>query len=334
MPDASNAILYYEADRTAVAISELSDQGDHKDFRGTSQLWSGAAGYAPVVTPNGIYDGGAVIPAVSGSNDVVDIASLRCYLAGVLTTVAASTDEAIARPSTNDYCKYSIQITSAGAISAVKGTEGTSFSSTRGAAGGPPYILATSVELAQVWLSSQTSAPILASEIKQVIGNSLERWDYPQWTVNYANVASGSLGYAGINFYTALPLVHTSDVPKDVYASWYEPAFVEIVDAYDFKPPATTISINTTEVYGRVKGGKSQSLGPGSFSAHLQDGVSDNILRHQNLNLWFKFFPNRLNAPYLLSQGYLVQQSSFPASGNILANFSIASESQGQNVYA
>lgn len=334
MPDASQAILYYEADRTAVALSELTNQGDNKDFRGTSNLWSGAAGFAPVVTPNGLYDGGVVTPAISGSDDVVDITACRVYLAGVLTTVAASTDEAITRPVATDYQKFSIQVTAGGAFSVVDGAEGTSFSTVRGAAGGPPYVLVDSVEIAQVWWLSQTPAAVLSTEIKQVIGDSTERWDYPQWQVNYSNVLSGALGYAGVDFYTALSTIHTADAVKDVFASWYEPTFVEIVDAYDFVPPATTISVNTTEVYGRVKGGKTQSLGAGSFSAHLQDGVSDNILRSQNAQLWFKFFPNRLNAPYQLVQGYMVMTQSFPAAGSIGAAFSIAAESQGSNVFA
>ena len=334
MPDASNAILYYEADRTQVAIAELTNQGDHMDFRGTSTLWSGAAGFTPTVTPNGIYDGGAIIPGVSGTDNKIDIAACRAYLAGVLTTIAASADVTIARPTVSNYVIYSVQVTAGGAFSAVKGTEGAAFVTTRAAAGGPPLVLADSVELGWVKLSAQADAAITTSEIKQVIGTSQERYDYPQWSVKYSNVSSGSLGYAGIDFYTALPLIHTGVVPKDVFATWYEPAFVEIVDAYDFVPPATTISVNTTEVYGRVKGGKTQSLGAGSFNAHLTDGVSDNILRHQNLNIWFKFYPNRLNAPYLLSQGYMVQTGSFPASGNISAAFSIAAETQGSNVYA
>jgi hypothetical protein len=334
MPDASNAILYYEADRTAVDITELTNQGDDKDFRGSSQLWSGAAGHLPVVTPNGVYDGGIIIPAVSGDDDKVDISECRAYIAGVLTTISASIDEAITRPAAESYQKFSIQITAGGAFAVVEGVEHTGFSTVRGAAGGPPYVVVDSIELAQIWYDSQTPAVVTSDEIKQVIGTHTERWDYPQWQVNFANVANGALGYAGIEFYTALSAIHTGDVVKDVYASWKTPAFQEIVDAYDWVPPATTISVNTTEVYGRVKGGKTQSLGAGSFNMHLSDGVSDNILRHQNLNLWLKFFPNRLNAPYQLVQGNMVQQSQFPAGGNIMAAFSVAAESQGDNVFA
>lgn len=335
MPDASNAILYYEADRTSIAITELVDEGDHLDFRCTADtLWSGAAGFLPVVTPNGVYDGLRITPAASGTNDLIDISAGNVYLAGVKTAVGATTDQALVRPAANDYQKFSITIDSGGSVVVIDGTEHTSFSTTRAATGGPPLITATSVEIGQVWWDSQTPAAVATDEIKQIVGTTEERYDYPQWKVNYSNVSAGSLGYAGITFYSALPLIHTGSVPKDVYASWYTPAFQEIVDAYDFVPPGTTVSVNTTEVYGRVKGGKTQSLGAGSFSAHLTDGVSDNILRQENLNLWFKFYPNRLNDPYHLAQGYMVRTSSFPASGNIEAAFSIAAEAQGDNVYA
>ncbi len=332
MPSAENAILYYEGDQIEFSLQELTDQGDHKDFRGSSELWSGISGKAPVIRPNGISSGGVVIPAVSGSNNVVDISLCKCYLAGVETEIAAVTDETIARPTVSDYVKYSIQITAAGAISAVKGTEGSSFSTTRGAAGGPPYVLATSVELAQVWLDSKTAAAIKSSEIKQVKGSSLERYDYPLWETKYINEANNVLGHAGIEFLTALPTIHTGDVPKDVYASWYEPVFVEIVDAYGFKPPANAHSINTQAVYGRIKGSKNTTLNPGSFSAQLRDGITDNILKFTDKMLWFKFKPERLNDPYLLAQGYLGQQTDFPEDSSIAAAFTIAAESVGQRI--
>ncbi len=334
MPNASKALLQYEADQTAVAITELTDQGDNKDFRSASTLWSGKEGKAPVVTPNGVYSGGIITPAVSGSNNLIDITEAKAYIAGVLTTISADTDVTVNRPTVSNYQKHSVTITSGGAFAVVEGTEGSSFSETRDAAGGPPLIDADAIELGQVWFDSQSAAAVASDEIYQVIGVHQERWDYPQWEVKYSNVANGALGYAGIEFYSALGLVHTGPAPKDVYASWYTPIFQEIVDAYDWVPPGNTISINSTEVYNRVKGAKSSSLGAGSFSAHLQDGVSDNVLRHEDSLLWFRFYPNRLNAPYQLAQGYMAVQQSFAAGANIEAAFTVAAESQRQNIYA
>ena len=73
MPTAEQAILYYEADQTPVAMVELTDQGDYTDFKSAATLWSGRSGKAPVVRPDGLKSGGVIIPAVSGTDDLVDI---------------------------------------------------------------------------------------------------------------------------------------------------------------------------------------------------------------------------------------------------------------------
>jgi len=334
MPNAENAKLMYEAGQTPVAMTALTDQGDFKTFKSTATLWSARSGYVPSVLPNGVATGGLVSVAASGSNDVIDIAALTCYLAGTLTSVSASTDEAISRPAANDYQKFSITVTSGGAIAVVDGTEGTSFSDTRDAAGGPPLIPTTSIEIAQVWLSSQSSAPITASEIKQTPGVYREMYNYPTWDVVYGTVSNGVLGYAGVTFHSALAAIHTGSVGKGVYASYYTPDFAELVDAYDFVPPNNSHSISSKQVYGRTKGAKSSSLNQGSFSFDMQDGISDNILQYVDSNLWFKFYQNRLNSPYILSQGYLGIQQSFPAGDSITAACTVSAETAALRVTA
>jgi len=335
MPNASEAILYYEADQDEVAITELTDEGDHLDYRSTDTLWSGFAGKTPEITPNGVYDGGVIIPAVSGSNDVVDISDCRAYIAGVLTTVSASTDEALVRPSVSNYQKFSITITSGGAFAVVDGAEHTAFSTVRGADGGPPYIPATSIEIGQVWWDSQTPAAVTTTEIKQIEGSSLERFDRPTWSVKYSNVANGIVGYAGILFNSALPTTHTGDVTKDVYASWHTPSFGEIIRAYDWVPPGRTISVNTTETYGETVGSVSRSIGAGGFSALMDTNIHDNILKFENKNLWFKWYQDRLaTTRYQLAQGYLAVSQSNPAGDNISATFALGAESVASMVYA
>jgi len=335
MANASLAKLMYEADQDQVAITELTDQGDHLDYRSADTLWSGFSGRTPTVTPNGVYDGGVIIPAVSGSNDVVDISECRAYIAGVLTTVSASTDEAVVRPAANDYQKFSITITSGGAFAVVDGTEHTAFSTVRGATGGPPYIPATSIEIGQVWWDSQTPAAVTTSEIKQIEGSSLERFDRPTWTVKYSNVANGIVGYAGILFNSALPTTHTGDVTKDVYASWWTPEFSEIVRAYDWVPPGRTISVNTTEVYNETVGAVSRSIGAGSFSALMETNIHDNILKFENELLWFKYYQARLETTrYQLAQGYLANTQANPAGDNISSAFTLGAENVASMVYA
>jgi hypothetical protein len=336
MSTAENAKIQYESGQDLVAFVALTDQGDHKDFRSADPLWSNRAGYQPDVKPNGLATGGAVGVAASGSNNMVDVAALTCYLAGVLTTVAAGADTAVTRPTggspLNTHNKSSITITSAGAIAVVKGTDGTSHSTTRGAAGGPPLIPLDSIEIAQVWLSAAAAGAVAATEIKQVVGTHCERYDYPTWEEKRFNVSSGVIGNAGIVFASALPLIHSeaspvSAAPKAVYAQYYEPAFTDVPKSADFVAPEKTYSTSSTQIYGQTIGASSNSLNQGSFTAYLSDGISDGLLSLKGANLFFKFFQNKLNStPYLLCQGTLGISRQFPAAAQITAACTISAE--------
>jgi len=337
MPTAENAILYYEAAQTPVAMTQLTDQGDLTIFKSAATLWSNRSGYVPDIKPNGLATGGAITPAASGSNNLIDVAALTCYLAGVLTSVSADADVTVNRPTVSNYQKHSVIITAAGAVAVVEGTEGSGFSATRGAAGGPPYIDNDAIEIGQIWMDSQTAAAIATSEIYQVNGTHLERYDYPVWEVKHLDVSNGILGYAGIEFMSALAGIHSEDsgttvAGKLVYASYYTPSFAEVVDAYDFVPPANAHSVNSTQVYGRTKAAKSSSLNQGSFSAHLSDGITDGLMSFVDDNLWFKFMPNRLNNPYILCQGSLGVTPSYPAGDSISAACTITSEAVADRV--
>lgn len=342
MATAENAKIQYESGQDLVAFVPLTDQGDHKDFRSADALWSNRSGYEPDVKPNGLATGGAVGVAVSGATNKVDVAALTAYLAGALTSVGAGVDTAIVRPTAgsplNSHNKSSITITSAGAIEVVKGLDGTSHSTGRGAAGGPAYIPLDSIEIAQVWLSSASAGVITADEIKQVVGTHCERYDYPTWEENRFNVEAGIIGNAGIEFSSALPLIHSLASPvvgvaKAVYAQYYEPAFTDVPKSSDFVPPETSHSVSSKQIYGTTLGSSSESLNQGSFMAYLQDGISDGILGLKNVILFFRFFQNRLNTtPYLLLQGKLGISRQFPAGDQITATCTISSEAAAVEV--
>jgi hypothetical protein len=335
--DASNAKIQYESGQDLVTFVALTDQGDHRDFRGAASLWSKRSGYEPDVKPDGLATGGIVSIAASGGNDVVDIAALTCHLAGELKSVGADADLSITRPTggepVNTHNKSSITINSAAAIAVVKGTDGTAFSATRGAAGGPPFIPVGSIEIAQVWLSSATPAAIAASEIKQVIGTHCEKYDYPTWTEARFNVSSGILGNAGIVFASALPLIHTGSLPKGVYAQYYEPVFTDISSSSDFVPAETTHSVSSKQIYGRTLASSSSSLNQSTFTAYLEDGISDGLLSLKNEILFFRFFQNALNStPYVLQQGKLGISRTFPADDLIQASCTVSPESAAVEV--
>lgn len=327
MASAENAKLEYEAGQTFVSMSALTDSGDHTVFTSTADQFSRKSGFAPAIRPNGLITGGAVIPAVSTTNDKVDVAALSCYLQGVKTSVSAATDVSITRGLTTDTHNItSITVNSGGAIAAVSGTDGTAFSETRGAAGGPPLIAATSIEIAQVRTTSVTAGVIDSAEIYQVVGVHQERYDYPLWDVNYAE--------GTVEFNSALPVIHTGPVAKKVYASYAEPIFAEVSLASDFVPPETTHSVSSTQIYNTTIGSTSSSLGQGSFTAYLTDGVGDALVSLKNETLWFKFSPDRYQTPYMLVQGKLGISRTFPAAGQVQAKCTISADQAATEVAA
>lgn len=326
MPTAENAKLQYEAGQTVTAMSVLTNSGDNKTFTSAASLWSKKSGYESDVKPNGLATGGVVTPG--SGNNAVDVAALTCYLAGVKTTVGASAGESVTRAATNVSSITSVTITSGGAIALVKGTDGSSsvFSETRGGAGGPPFIAVDSVEIAQIRLSGNAAAPIAASEIFQVVGLHQERFDYPVWDVDTAN--------GQITFADSLSLIHTASVPKKVYASYSAPIFADVPLASEFVPPETSHSVSSSQVYGKTIGSSSSSLGQGSFTARLEDGIADALVKAKNQNLWFKFYPDRYKTNHIFVQGKLGITRSFPAGDSIQAACTISAESEGVEVEA
>lgn len=317
MPSAQDAILYYEAGQTVTAMSEITDSGDHKTYNTTADQFSGAQGFTPMVRPNGLATGGAITVAASGTNDLVDVAALTCYLAGVKTTVAAALDKTVTRgASTNTHIINSITINSSGAVTVISGTASTAFSETRAAAGGPPLIPVGSIEIGQVRLTSITAAPVQSYEITQVVGYTQERYDYPVFSEN---------NFTGkVIFVSALPLIHTGTLPKKVYASYAEPIFAEVQDVTDFVPPEESHSSSTTQIYGGLVGNSTKSMTQGSFTAYLKSAVADPIVNLNGKNLFFKFQPDRYQDEYILCQGIFGITRSLPAADNITAKCTIS----------
>ena len=298
--------LYCESAASAVAFFAMTDSGDHTIFTTTNKPWSQQTNYEPVIAPYGLATGGTITPAVSTTNNYVDVAALTAYMAGAtgasattgLLSVSAATDQSCTRGSAgNTNIINSITVTSAGAIAVVAGTASTAFSATRGAAGGPPFIPVGSIEIGQVKFTSTAAAPVASSEISQVPGTSQELYNFPVWSTDYLN--------GKITFASALPLDHTGSVAKKVYARCATPVFAEIANVRDWKPAEETSSVNSEAYYDQTIGSASSSLSQASFTAALQDGVTDTLLAKKGQNLIFKFKPARSGNAYQLTQGIL-----------------------------
>lgn len=314
MATAENAKLEYEAGQNAVAMSALTDSGDATVFTSAAATWSGRSGYAPVVRPDGLLTGGAITP--SATNNEVNVAALTCNLAGVSTAVAGDA-VTITRPSGDVSKVISITVNSSGMLAAVAGTDGASaaFVETRGAAGGPPLIPVGSIEIGQVRVTTSTDAVITSAQIYAVPGLHVERADFPLYDINYTE--------GQVEFLAALPKIHTGTLPKGVFASYASPIFTE-VDSSDFVPPETSHSVSSTQIYGRTIGATSSTLGQGSFTAYLANGVSDGFVALKNETLWFRFYPDRYQSAYILAQGKLGISRTFPAGDQIQAACTIS----------
>lgn len=322
---AENARLQVEAGQNFVAMALLTDSGDHQIFTAASSPWSRANGKAPVVRPNGVRSGGAVVPK-TGTNNTVTVAALEVNLAGAIVAVAAGDLAATRTAGGGAFQITSLTVDSSGALAAVAGTEGTAFVETRGAAGGPPYIPVGSIEIGQVRLTSNTDADVLESEIKTLPGVHVELYNGPLWQENY---------YRGrVEFVDALPLIHTGDLPKRVYAEYYTPAFANVAHANDVVLPEQTASVTSSQDYDGVSNSVSLALGQASYNVgQMQDGFSDLVAQMKGQILWHKFFPDRYKSfPYSLFQGYLAIARSFPASGGITAACTVSAENAANEI--
>jgi hypothetical protein len=326
MGTTSNGALHYESGQQFQPFEAMSTD-DNKTFEASFAPFSGRSGFEPVIRPYGLATGGVVTPT-SGQNDQVDVAALTAYMAGNvgadsdgLVSVAADGGVEITRAvATDTHIINSITVDDSGAVAVIAGTDGTAFSETRGAAGGPPLIPVGRIEIGQVRLSSNVAAPVTAGEIYQVPGTHLERWDFP--VIQRTESAFGQIVFAA-----ELPEIHTGGVPKKVFVKGYTPIFAELSRVRDFVPAETSHSVNSTDYYDGPLGSVSATIGQGSFVAALTDGITDPIVQLKNQRLWFKWFQDRNRSAHVLTQGVLGLGRTFPVNDHTQGNFTISAES-------
>ncbi len=342
MSTSRNAKIQIETGQTpSGAMAAMTDSDDHKVFTVASggDIWSGKSGSEPDIRPSGIVTGRNLL-STSTTNDEANIAAFTAYSKGVLKTVAA-TAATLSRPSTAGKAMiHSYTMASDGSISVLPGviSADTTFSETRGAAGGPPLIPVNSIELGQVRTTASTAAPITAAEINQVIGTHTERYDFPGW--DEFNLGKGNKADTGpeenahIRFANALPLIHTGTVAKAVWQTHNVPIFSDLARAVDFVPADNAHSVSSEEYYGAGSGNvgtiasTSSSLNQGSFVALVGDNITDAIIGGRDNVVTVKFFPDADKTPFILTQGTLGVERSFPTSGQNKATCTISAETE------
>lgn len=323
---AENGLVKIEGGQTSYAMEALTDSGDAKTFTSQATRFSGDSGKEPDVKPDGLATGGVVSPAVSGTDNLVDMAELTGYLAGVLKPLSAAVDQAITRALTNVASISSITVDSAGVFAVIQGADSldVNFVTTRGGDGGPPYIPVGSFELAQIRTASNAAAPITAAEIFQVIGVHQERYDFPSFTIDSFK--------AQVVMSSSLALIHTADKPKNINASYADPIFIEVPKTKDFVPSENSHSVSSEQYYGGTVGSTSTSLGQGSFTVAVNDGITDPIVKAKDKILWVMFFPDKYKTPYILDQGKLGVSRAFPAAGTLTCSCTISASTAAKEV--
>ena len=324
MPTAQKALIQVELGATMVDFAAMTDSGDHQRLSISGGLvWSSKSGSDPDIRPNGIVDGLRVL-SPHADVDKVTVAGFTAYESGTLYEVSAGS-VTVTRPSTSTHKISSIVMDETGTLDEIEGTEGSSFSDTRGASGGPPLIPVDNVEIGQVRMSAQASAVFAAGDIFQDANIHAEYAAYPVPEVypigkgQYATVAVEKNAHIKLN--AALPLSHTGGLPKAIYIKYYSPNFTTMTKTVDFSPSEVSVSKSSESLYegsgvaGAIGSMKADSVGDCSFVVFAENGVTDGIVRERNEIITVKFFPDASKAPYLLTQGMLGIARQFPAGG-------------------
>lgn len=322
----------YESGQTPQAFEQMANSGDNKKFSASFAPISLASNSGFILALYGLQTGGVVTPG--SGNDEVAVAASTVVAPGMtgadadgIVTVSAVSDLAIARGLTTDTHRITAVVVTAGSYAAVNGVDGAGFVTDLGAAGGPPYIPEGSVLVAHVKVTSIASAVVLANEIEQVPGTSQETSSFPVANaIDYA--------YGTVEFSTAIPAIHTGDVPRRVYIKGSTPVFTDIGFTSDWSPAKQSYSTSSTDTYDGALAEATASLSPATFSALLPNGINEDITSREGQELWVEYRHDRDKLiPRQLTQGKLASTWTRAASSTrVPAAFTVAASQATTNV--
>jgi len=328
MSTSSKGKISIEIGRTLTSYTAMTDSDHQIFYRGTT--WSSYDGSEADVRPDGMVTGRNVL-STHATSDTVTIAGFTAYSKGTLTTVSATSDT-FTRGTGAKAVVSSFYMGSDGTMAVARGviSASTSYSTTRGAAGGPPLIPVGGIEVGQVRTTTNTAAVVTAAQIFQVVGTHVDRYDFPDWT-EYPlgkgyNADTTNEVKAHIKFSSGLSATQVGPAYKHVYIQYYTPSYAEVAKTLDFVPAEDSHSISSTQYYNGTTASKSSSLGQCSFTALLSNAINDTILGEQDEIITVKFWPNRNKDPYILTQGTLGTARTFPVADQNQASCTISAE--------
>lgn len=89
-------------------------------------------------------------------------------------------------------------------------------------------------------------------------------------------------------------------------------------------PASVTASSASSQHYGGIDTSFSTSLSDASFTAKLDDGVSDLVLSARGKNKTFRFYPDRDSTKCVMTQGYVTASVAYPVDGPMIATFAVS----------
>jgi len=291
MEDPSSAI------QTPITVLEVDSVDGSKFVASGVEYWSASNELEVTVMPNGVVTGGVVTPGTAV--DTVDVAANTVWLNGAEVAVALSAAELLTRGTVTGFIVNAITVDNAGAVAVIAGTEFTAFSTVIDDPGGPPYIPVDSILLSLVYLTNTASAVVLSTEIKQNRGQQMEMSSYPTWNINYAQGA--------VKFTSSLPLIHTGDAPKKVYASYaaitFPTNFTELNYTDNFKVPEDVLSKSDLQFHNeQTLVDVTSALVGGVFDITFNKdaGIASFMAAAKMDMRWLAAYPDKYKTPYFL----------------------------------
>lgn len=330
-----NAKIEVEVGTTFYAMQELTSVSSpaadvNKKFDTGATFLSDQKKLQPVVRLDGVVSGFNITPG-SGNNEV-DVAAGKVYIAGQLISVTADTVTDLYRPTVLGNVRVNaIVVDAAGTMSRVEGTEGTS-SSTRGAAGGPPFLPVDKILLGYINMvyydGSASGLTVVTTD--EIDSESKERTILPSYNIQYYDGSGDNPTYGGcVDFASALPDIHAATPAgpgtacRKVYASFYEPVFEQIPDAKDFSFDEEVGTVSS-KAYQDAAEEMSTTTPSWSGSGEVYFSAVDDILQLvKNSKRWIKYYPDADEVDHWAGRAIIKVSRSLPLEENFSASLTL-----------
>jgi hypothetical protein len=301
----------------------------NKKFYSSAERFTGIESYQPTVYLDGVN--GACNISAGTAADSYDVSSGTYQIKGNEYSLSSSTgNTSLTRPAVDgNIVVNGVSVDTSGNLTVTAGSEGTT-STTRGAAGGPPFIPVDEVLLGYITLSytSATAGAVVAST---EIDNASKEYSYmPGYTIIHHDDGDTDLGC--VEFKAALGTIHTGSVTRNVYATYFEPQdYVEISDSKDF----TTDEVQATVQSEAYDDSTQQShMGveswTGSFDYYFKKAKATVFYElKSNRKRFFKFYPDRDATEHFTGRAVITSISSSAPVSDMIGG-TIALEGAGQ----